>query len=123
MVVILPPSQTQADLADPDVQFGSLADLETYSPLFCDEELTSPKAYITAEFGDDLYPESMEFEVGGEGSKSPNDNPDYTNGLLCYDARYIFFVRAYPSRLSLQVKKDLIFSMLYDKLHNVFLTE
>lgn len=85
------------DLRDPDNQFDSLDSFSDYSPSFCGEELTTPKAYITAEFGAELLPESMVFVVGGEGEFAPNDRSDtYTNGLLCHGKVYTFFVRAYP---------------------------
>ena len=94
MVVLIPLAQTPSDLGDPDEQFSSP---NVYSAAFCDQELTSAKAYITAEFGADLFPSSELFVVGGQGVNAPNDRPDtYTNGLLCYEGQYVFFVRAYP---------------------------
>ena len=98
MVVIIPLSQTQDDLGDPDNQFQ---DPDAYSPDFCKQEFTTPLAYITAEFGQGLFPESGVFVVGAEGTEdpgpySPNDRQQrYTNGLLCYNKQYTFFVRAY----------------------------
>ena len=99
VVVIIPLSQTQDDLGDPDDQFQ---DPNTYSSDFCKEEFTTPLAYITAEFGRGLFPESGVFVVGAGGTEdpgpySPNDRQEsYTNGLLCYNKQYTFFVRAYP---------------------------
>lgn len=110
VVVLLAPSQNEGTLNDPDVQFPPDGLQETYSPAFCDEDFPMSKAYVTAEFGANLFPNNMIFIVGGEeGQNAPNDRPDsYTNGLLCYSAQYLFFVRAYPV-LDLQVKRFLVF--------------
>ena len=104
MVVLIPLAQTPSDLGDPDEQFRSP---DVYSAAFCDQELTSAKAYITAEFGADLFPSSELFIVGGQGADAPNDRPDtYTNGLLCYEGQYVFFVRAY-TQLDAEVRVSL----------------
>jgi hypothetical protein len=97
VVVILPLGQNSDDLADPDTLYDSLEDLDTYRDSFCEEDFSTARAYITAEFGADLIRGSEIFLVGGEGVNAPNDRPDrYTNGLLCYGRHYTFFVRAYP---------------------------
>ena len=96
VVVILPLGQSQDDLGDPSSLAPSLDSLDAYSESFCDQEFTSAKAYITAEFAEELFPNLGVFIVGGEGVNAPNDRPNlYTNGLLCYSGRYTFFVRAY----------------------------
>lgn len=106
MVVILPPGQTQADLNDPDTSFGSLDERDTYQESFCDQDMPSAKAYITAEFSDALRPDDDLFVVGGKGIAAPNDRPDqYTNGLLCFSGRYVFFVRAYSETIGSQVRQ------------------
>ena len=99
VVVFLPFGQTQDDLPDPDTQYTSLDDFDSYRESFCDEEFSSAKAYITAEFSGDLFPDSDFFIVGGsDGVNSPNDQPDlYTNGLLCFSGNYTFFLRAYST--------------------------
>ena len=97
VVVLLPVGQTLTDQTDPDSQYSSLQDLDTYRETYCDESILTPKAYITAEFGAELLPASGLFAVGGEGVNAPNDRPAlYTNGLLCFGRSYTFFVRAYP---------------------------
>ena len=98
VVVFLPFGQTQDDLTDPDTQYTSLDDFDSYRESFCDEEFSSAKAYITAEFDGGNFPDSGLFIVGGDdGVNSPNDQPDlYTNGFLCFSGSYTFFVRAYP---------------------------
>ena len=94
MVILLPVGQTQDDLREPDTQFNSLDAFDAYSESFCDQDFSSAKAYITAEFGAGLLPPSGFFIVGGQGPDAPNDRP-YNNGFLCYNKRYVFFVRAY----------------------------
>lgn len=97
VVVILLPGQTSDDLmGDPDTAYDSLDDLDVHRESFCEQEFSTAKAYITAEFGQDLFPAGGLFIVGGVGINAPNDNPDnYTNGHLCFSGRYTFFVRAY----------------------------
>ena len=69
-------------------------------------------AYITAEFDDDLFPDSGLFVVGGEGVNAPNDRPDnYTNAPVCFSGRYTFFVRAYLQS-STPVRKELSYSQM-----------
>ena len=100
VVVILPQDQILQDLQHPDMLFPSFTDLDKYSPELCDQNFQTPKAYITAEFGQDLYPTDKLFIVGADDDddvNSPNDRPElYTNGVLCYSGRYTFFIRAYP---------------------------
>lgn len=107
VVVILPLGLTQDELDDPDIEYSSLDDLDAYTENFCDQDFTSAKAYITAEFGGDLFPDSGLFVVGGEeGVNAPNDRTNlYSNGLLCFSRRYSFFVRAYP-QLNLMVRLE-----------------
>ena len=103
VVVLLPLGQTEDSLGDPDMMYDSIDDFDDYSETFCDEEFTSAKAYITAEFAGDAIPNSGLFGVGGGsgGVNSPNDRADdYSNSLLCYSKRYTFFVRAYPLPIS-----------------------
>ena len=97
VVVIFPLGQTQDDLGDPDAQYDSIEDLDAYEESFCEQDFSSAKAYITAEFGGDLFPANGFFVVGGERVNAPNDRPSlYTNGFLCFGGHYTFFVRAYP---------------------------
>ncbi len=100
MVIILPIGQTVEDLNHPDTMYDSIDDFDEYRETFCDEESTTAKAYITAEFAGDLIPNSGLFVVGGTGANSPNDRTVYSNNLLCYSKRYTFFVRAYPLPIS-----------------------
>ena len=99
VVVILPQDQNLEDLQHPDILFPSITDLDIYSPELCDQNSQAPKAYITAEFGQNLYPRDKLFIVGANDDddvNSPNDQSQYTNGVLCYSGRYTFFIRAYP---------------------------
>lgn len=108
VVVILPLGQTPNNLRGPDTVYGSLDDFIVYSKSLCDEDFSTAKAYITAEFDGDLLPASGRFVVGGEGDDAPNDRPEvYTNGLLCFSGSYTFFVRAYtqPSLLVRELLK------------------
>ena len=101
MVILLPVGQTKDDLREPDTQFDSLNAFDEYSESFCDEEFSSAKAYITAEFGAGLLPPSGFFIVGGQGPDAPNNRP-YNNGFLCYSKRYVFFLRAYTQLQDIQ---------------------
>ena len=94
VVILLPAIQAQDDLGVPNTQFDSIDDFDVYSESFCDQEFSSAKAYVTAEFGAGLLPPSGFFIVGGQGPDAPNNRP-YNNGFLCYSKRYVFFVRAY----------------------------
>jgi len=64
MVVILPNGQTQGDLADPSLEFSPLDHMATFSESFCSMEISSAKSYITAEFGQNLFPDTGLFVVG-----------------------------------------------------------
>ena len=94
IAVLLPRGVDLADLREPDVQFPAINSLGTHSDINCGNLGTSATGYITAEFGDDLFPNNNLFIVGDP--NQPNDRPNnYTNGQLCYATKYTFFVRAY----------------------------
>ena len=98
MVIILADGQSMSDLRSPDEY--KFDDLVTYSEDFCNIVHNTPVAYITAEYGRDLIPTSKEFIVGSEDSSnpdSPNDQSRYLNGMLCYQTKYTFFIRAYSA--------------------------
>ena len=99
VVVILPVGQGVNDLRPPNEY--TLQDLKSYSEDFCDTEHVMPEAYITAEYGRDLIPASKLFVVGNpdaSSANSPNDRTGaYTNGPLCYEFTYTFFIRAYSA--------------------------
>ena len=92
--MLLPSTVSLTDLREPDMQFPSINSFGTYSDINCGNPGTSAIGYITAEFGDNLFPSNSMFIVGDP--NQPNDRPDnYTNGQLCYATNYTFFVRAY----------------------------
>ncbi len=103
VVILLPKNLEITDLPSPDDRYDSLVELKAYNQELCNMEQTSPKAYITAEFGQESFPSDRSFVVGMPevGLNSPND-PDrnYPNGLLCYGAKYTFFVRGYSGSAS-----------------------
>ena len=63
MVVILLRSQNPDDLGDPDTVYDSLDDLDVYRENFCGQEFPMAKAYIAAEFDQDLFPASGSWTV------------------------------------------------------------
>ena len=101
--MVLPRGVDLDDLRDPDVQFPTINSLRTYSDINCGSLGTSAIGYITAEFGDNLFPNNNLFIVGDP--NQPNDRPNnYTNGQLCYATKYTFFVRAYTVVSGLIIK-------------------
>ena len=104
VAVLLPRGVDLADLREPDMQFPTINSLGTYSDINCGSLGTSATGYITAEFGDNLFPNDNMFIVGDP--NQPNDRPNnYTNGQLCSATKYTFFVRAYTvvSRLIIYI--------------------
>lgn len=99
IVIILPIGQTVDDLRSPNAYTHN--DLKPYDEEFCNREHTSPEAYITAEYSRELIPPSKLFIVGNadaSSANSPNDRSNtYTNGPLCYEFTYTFFIRAFPA--------------------------
>ena len=112
--MLLPSTVSLTDLREPDMQFPSINSFGTYSDINCGNPGTNAIAYITAEFGDNLFPSNNMFIVGD--LNQPNDRPDnYTNGQLCYATNYTFFVRAYTvvSELSVcNLHNYLIYTLL-----------
>ena len=103
-VVLLPEGFDVNSLSPPNEQFPNINILtDVYQLTLCDEKPTTPKAYITAEFDDSLFPSNKLFIVGQESptNQAPNDRPDtYTNGELCYSGKFTFFTRAYIDTVS-----------------------
>lgn len=103
MVVIIPEGQTLSDLPSP----SSVKTMDPYSADFCDQNSPTPVFYVTAEFGENLFPPQNHFIVGidkNTDSNSPNDRPNaYANGPLCYSKSYTFFIRAFNGIISRQV--------------------
>ena len=97
-------------LSPPNEQFPNINILtDVYQLTLCDEKPTTPKAYITAEFDDSLFPSNKLFIVGQETptNQAPNDRPDtYTNGELCYSGKFTFFTRAYIDTVSCSQKLE-----------------
>ena len=84
VVVLTPLAQTPSDLGDHDEQFSSP---DVYSAAFCDQELTSAKAYITAEFGADLFPSSELFVVRRQGANAHIPTPMVSSAMrdsMCF---------------------------------------
>ncbi len=109
IVVFLPEGTAISDLnSDSKVQFPQ-QDIGTYADLSCNSKPSFPYAYVTAEMSSDLYKDLTgdKFVVGQNKNNdvnSPNDRPNrYTNGPLCFDTSYTFFVRAFSASGSNQV--------------------
>ena len=121
MVLLLPEDQTANNLQPPDVLYKSINDLGKYNTRLCNEKPSTPVAYITAEFGQDLLPADRRFIVGAEeddGKNSPNDRTEtYKNGPLCHGATYTYFIRAYPVDNSV-VRYYTCFAMMHQALMN-----
>ncbi len=118
IVVFLPEGTAINDLnSDSQLQFPQ-QNLGTYAELSCNSKPSSPYAYVTAEMSGDLYKglTGDKFVVGQEKDddvNSPNDRPNrYTNGPLCFDTSYTFFVRAFSASGSNQVSyQDCVYSI------------
>ena len=118
IVVFLPEGTAISDLnSDSKVQFPQ-QDIGTYADLSCNSKPSSSYAYITAEMSGDLYKDlrADKFVVGQDKDddvNSLNDHPNrYTNGPLCFDTSYTFFVRAFSASGSNQVSyQDCVYSI------------
>ncbi len=118
IVVFLPEGTAISNLIlDSKVQFPQ-QDLGTYADFSCNSKPSSPYAYVTAEMSGDLYKSltGNKFEVGQDKDddvNSPNDRPNcYTNGPLCFDTSYTFFVRAFSASGLNQVSyQDCVYSI------------
>ncbi len=114
-MVFLPEGTAISDLnSDSQLQFPQ-QNLGTYADLSCNSKPSSPYAYVTAEMSGDLYKDltADKFVVGQDDVNSPNDRPNrYTNGPLCFDTSYTFFVRAFSASDSNQVSyQDGVYSI------------
>ena len=118
-MVFLPEGTAISDLnSHSQAQFPQQG-LGTYADLSCNSKSSSPYAYVTSEMSGDLYKglTGDKFVVGQDKDNdvnSPNDRPNrYTNGPLCFDTSYTFFVRAFSASGSNQVSyQDCVYSIL-----------
>jgi netrin-G3 ligand len=91
VAVILDDSTGSLPPDSPDVQFSSINSFISYEDALTTEQVNV--AYITAEFGESLFPSDNTYIIGDP--NQPNDR-QYTNQPLRYGTKFTFFLRAYP---------------------------